>query len=302
MFVGKPDVLLDAIQRLDTWLVTYCGADDAPYVREVGRRFLISAVARVLRPGCKADHMLVMEGPQGIGKSRAVRALAGDEYYSDALPDMNDARHTGETVAGVWLLENAEIVGLRKHEADAVKAFLSRSEDAFRPAYGRTQVYQPRQFVMVGTCNRDGEGTYLRDESGGRRFWPVTVSACDIDRLTQDRAQLCAEAVAAFRAGEPWWIEDDAMRVKAAEEVKARTLENTWLPHVAAYLERNPNIVEVRAGDVFHAVTARAHTSRDQTDMRLIANALREFDFEQHSTNRCNVWRKPPPGGPRWTQ
>ncbi|KVD91331.1 hypothetical protein WS63_11450 [Burkholderia stagnalis] len=285
----------DGVKRLDAWLATYCGADDTPYVREVGRRFLISAVARVLRPGCKADHMLVLEGPQGIGKSRTVRVLAGDEFYSDAVPDMDDARQTGETVAGVWLLENSEIVGLRKHEADAVKAFLSRSEDAFRPAYGREQVYQPRQFVMVGTCNRDGEGTYLRDETGGRRFWPVSVRACDITALTADRAQLWAEAVAAFRDGEVWWIEDDAMRAQAAQEVSARTVQNPWIAHVAAYLENNPGIVNVKTGDIFWTVTGRASTNRDTTDMRYIANALREFGYEPHRLNTGNIWNKGEP-------
>ncbi|MCA8431889.1 virulence-associated E family protein [Burkholderia seminalis] len=282
----------DGVKRLDAWLATYCGADDTPYVREVGRRFLISAVARVFRPGCKADHMLVLEGPQGIGKSRTVRALAGDEFYSDAVPDMDDARQTGETVAGVWLLENSEIVGLRKHEANAVKAFLSRSEDAFRPAYGREQVYQPRQFVMVGTCNRDGEGTYLRDETGGRRFWPVPVRACDIAALTADRAQLLAEAVAAFRDGEVWWIEDDAMRAQAAHEVSARTVQNPWLDHVGAYLENRPTVTEVKTADVFVAMTGRTSTSRDATELRHIANALREFGYVSRRLNTGKVWSK----------
>ncbi|RQQ08145.1 virulence-associated E family protein [Burkholderia stagnalis] len=282
----------DGVKRLDAWLATYCGADDTPYVREVGRRFLISAVARVLSPGCKADHMLVLEGPQGIGKSRTVRVLAGDEFYSDAVPDMDDARQTGETVAGVWLLENSEIVGLRKHEADAVKAFLSRSEDAFRPAYGREQIYQPRQFVMVGTCNRDGEGTYLRDETGGRRFWPVMVRACDIAALTADRGQLFAEAVAAFRDGEVWWIEDDAMRAQAAHEVSARTVQNPWLDHVGIYLENRPTVTEVRTADVFLAMTGRTSTSRDATELRYIANALREFGYVSRRLKTGKVWNK----------
>lgn len=290
----------DGVKRLDRWLIRYCGAVDTPYVREVARRFLISAVARIMRPGCKADCMLLLEGRQGVGKSLTVRTLAGDDYYSDAVPNMDDSRHVGETVAGVWLLEFSEIVGLRRHEADAVKAFLSRSEDAFRPAYGRESVVVPRQFVTVGTVNRDGEGTYLRDETGGRRFWPVTATACDIDALTTDRSQLWAEAVAGFRAGESWWIEDDAMRATAAEEVKARTVKNPWLDHVVGYLTNNPGIAEVKTGDVFWAVTKRAHTCRDTTDLRHIANALRESGFEQHSTNRCSVWRLPRngPGGP----
>jgi predicted P-loop ATPase len=176
-----------------------------------------------------------------------------------------------------------------------VKAFLSRSEDAFRPAYGRAQVYQPRQFVMVGTCNRDGEGTYLRDETGGRRFWPVTVRACDIAALTADRAQLWAEAVAAFRDGEVWWIEDDAVRAQAAQEVSARTVQNPWLAHVAVYLANNPGIVEVKTGDVFWTVTGHASTSRDATDLRHIANALRASGYVQRRLKTGIVWNKGEP-------
>ncbi|HEX7936753.1 MAG TPA: virulence-associated E family protein [Paraburkholderia sp.] len=227
----------DGEKRIDTWLTRYCGAADTPFNREVGRRFLLSAVARIQQPGCKADHMLVLEGPQGIGKSRTIRTLAGDDYYSDATPDLDDARQTGETVNGIWMLEASEITGLRKHEADAVKAFLSRCEDTYRPAYGRESLVVSRQFVVAGTCNLDTEGTYLRDATGGRRFWPVRVTACDIDALTQDRAQLWAEAVAAYHRGDAWWIDDPEMLAQAVCEVEARTIQNPWKLRVMAYAD-----------------------------------------------------------------
>ncbi|WP_321907132.1 virulence-associated E family protein [Paraburkholderia sp. J11-2] len=287
----------DGVKRLDGWLIHYCAADDTEYVREVGRRFLISAVARVLSPGCKADCMLLMEGPQGCGKSMTARTLASDDFYSDAMPNMDDSRHVGETVAGVWILELSELAGLRKHEVEIVKQFLSRREDTFRAAYAREALVVPRQFVCIGTVNPDGEGTYLRDETGGRRFWPVAVSTCDINALAAARAQLFAEAVAAYRAGESHWIESADMRATAAAEAQARTVKNPWLGHVADYLMSHPGIAEVRTCDVFVAKTARASTYRDSTDLRFIAGALREFGFTQHEKAKLIVWRRQTGGG-----
>ncbi|CAE6768599.1 hypothetical protein R69619_03735 [Paraburkholderia nemoris] len=282
----------DGVQRIATWLVRYCGARDTPYVREAGRCFLVGAVARIFQPGCKLDTCMLLEGRQGIGKSRSIRMLAGD-YYSDAMPNLDDARTIGETTEGVWILEHSELAGLRKHEADTVKAFLSRSEDSYRPAYGRESLVVPRQFVMVGTCNPDAEGTYLRDPTGGRRFWPVAVTACDVAALAEDRDQLWAEAVAAFWAGQHWWFEDAATVAQAEREVADRTQENPWLDRTARYLDANPQAFAVKSGDVFEIAMGRPATGRDAAELRLIASALRDFGRVKKQTERGKEWRLP---------
>ncbi|MFP4904277.1 VapE domain-containing protein, partial [Paraburkholderia sp. BR14261] len=154
-------------------------------------------------------------------------------------------------------------------------------------------VVKRREFVCVATVNRDGEGTYLKDETGGRRFWPVGVGKCDTDALAADRAQLFAEAVVAFRAGDHWHIKDPNLLGVAASEVTGRTVKNPWIEHVATYLELNPKTGDVKGGDIFWSVTGRKHTSKDTTDMRHIANVLKSFGYVLKTLTAGNVWRLP---------
>jgi hypothetical protein len=158
----------DGVERLDRWLSTYLGADDSDYSRAVGSRWLISAVARTFQPGAKADCCLILEGPQGIRKSTALRTIAG-EYFTDELADLGSKDAAMQT-RGVWIIELSELDSLSHAEVARIKAFMSRTTDRFRPPYGMRLVESPRQCVFAGTVNH---GTYLRDETGGRRFWPI---------------------------------------------------------------------------------------------------------------------------------
>ena len=225
----------DGVLRLDDWLATYLRAEASPYVRAVGRMFLIQMVARVLRPGCKGDYMLILESPdQGEGKSTVCEILAGKEYFSDSLPKLEHEKDAMQHLRGKWLLEIAEMAAMSRSDADQIKHFVSKTSDRFRPSYGRNEVTNHRQCVFVGTTNRDN---YLRDETGARRFWPVTVGSVDLDALKYDRDQLFAEAVVAFKAGEHWWPSREFEREHMAAQQEMRQEGDPWEPVIERYVE-----------------------------------------------------------------
>ena len=187
----------DGTPRLDIWLPTYLGVEDSQYVRAIGSRFLISAVARVFNPGCQVDHMLILEGPQGILKSSALQVLAGS-WFTDRISRLG-GKDSSMEVAGVWLIEMSELDALTKATNSAIKSFVTRRHDRFRPPYGKHVVDQPRQCVFTGSINPTGG--YLKDPTGARRFWPVTCGVIDLEALVRDRDQLWAEAVVRFQGG-----------------------------------------------------------------------------------------------------
>lgn len=223
----------DGEPRLDGWLPHYCTARRDQYAALVGRKFLISAVARALAPGEKADTMMILEGAQGIGKSTVGRILAGPEYFIDQVGDVTN-KDSSALLQGAWIVEIPEMDKFTRAEANAVKDFLSRREDRYRPAYGRNVILRPRRCVFLGTINPDGVG-YLRDTTGNRRFWPVAVGDIKLNALEQDRDQLWAEAVYAYRSDEEWWIAEADAAVVISEQ-DARRDADVWEPHIQAWL------------------------------------------------------------------
>lgn len=230
----------DGTERVDTLLIDYLGAEDTPYVRAVTRKTLAAAVARVYEPGIKFDSILVLNGPQGIGKS-TLFTLLGKQWYSDSLSitDMKD-KTAAEKLQGYWILELGELAGMKKVDVETMKSFVTRTDDKFRQSYGVVVESHPRSCIIVGSTN--SEGGFLRDITGNRRFWPVHVSGngkfhpwelTEVD-------QIWAEAIERYRAGEELYLkgrvaadayamQQDAMESDDREGVIADYLE-TLLP------------------------------------------------------------------------
>jgi predicted P-loop ATPase len=188
----------DGRMRLDKFLHTYFSAEDTELNSWFGKLTLVAAVRRVRQPGCKFDHILVLEGPEGTSKSSAVKLLAiEDRNFSDQTILGLADRQQQELLCGKWIFEIGEMHGMKRSEVEQVKAFASRTHDRGRPAYGRSVVDQPRRVIMIGTTNDD---RYLKSQTGNRRFWPVKTAALDLEALARDRDQLWAEA-AALEAG-----------------------------------------------------------------------------------------------------
>ncbi|MDR5654380.1 VapE domain-containing protein [Ruixingdingia sedimenti] len=229
----------DGTSRIETWTSTYLGAAPTAFHHTVGALWLISAVARIFRPGVKADHMLILEGPQGARKSTAIKVLAGEDWFTDELPELG-SKDAAIHMQGVWIVEIAELDAIGRAEVSRIKAFLTRTTDRFRPPYGRYTVEVPRQCVFAGTVNPD---TYLRDETGNRRFWPLRCGTIDIAALARDRDQLWAEAVHRFREGAIWWIDDPAILAEAAVAQEARYQADAWDARIDRWLTHDTRSV-----------------------------------------------------------
>ena len=214
----------DGIPRLEAWAVTYLGAADTRLSRAFGSLWVLSAVARVMNPGAKADQVLILEGPQGAKKSTALKTLAGVEWFTDELAEIG-SKDAAQQTRGVWIIEIAELDAIGRAETSRIKSFLSRSVDRYRPPYERYVIDVPRQCVFAGTVNPD---TYLRDETGNRRFWPVRCGKIDIAALRRDRDQLWAEAMAWYANGVEWWIEDEETKRMAEEAQEERYQGDAW--------------------------------------------------------------------------
>jgi predicted P-loop ATPase len=226
----------DKTARVGAFAETYLGAAPTPYHREVSRCMLVSGVARIMRPGCQCDAMAILEAPQGAGKSQAISALFSP-WFSDDLAEFG-SKDSSMQVRSAWGIEVAELTSMARGEMERVKAFISRPVDRFRPSYGHRVIEVPRQCVFVGSTNAD---TYLKDETGNRRFLPIRCGKIDLDALRRDRDQLWAEAVEAFKGGQSWWI-NGGMAKEAQEEQAARYQADPWQKKIADYIELYPNV------------------------------------------------------------
>ena len=274
---------------LENWLTYALGVPNDAYHREVGRRFAIAMVARVLDPGCQADYMIVLEGEQGEEKSRFCRALAGPEYFSDHVPSLSgDQVRASMHMRGKWLIEVSELAAFSKvGDVETLKAFITRRVEIYTPKYGRKERREPRQCLFIGTTNTDD---WIKDETGGRRFWPIKVVQVDLDWMAEYRDQLFAEAREAYEAGEPHWPDRNFERRVIKPIQDARQWVDAWGDDVR-------NIVEVRTSITIAEVAQLLGIAKDRLDMsaqKRLAAILRTLKWTKGKGGDGRIsWRKP---------
>ena len=263
----------DGTDRLSLWLTAALGVEASDLHRMIGRRWMIQAAARALRPGCKADVVLVLTGKQGVRKSTALKTLAGVDFFSDSPIPIGEGPRGAQQIYTAWVHELSELASLRGKAVEDVKSFITKTHDDFIPMYGRAPVHWARFCVFAGTTNED---TFLSDPTGARRFWPVRALKVDLGWIRDNRDQLWAEAVSALEAGEQWWLEQDEEEV-ISEAREQYQREETWEDIVQGWLLKQP------AESISNANYVSALTVA-----RLLSEALK---LEPHQHTNSNITR-----------
>ena len=248
------------------------GVDD--YLRLVGRKFLIGAVARVMRPGCKMDNVLILEGEQGKGKSTIVRTLFGD-WYSDAPLPLGD-KDAYQNIQGVWGAELAELDSFNKAESTTAKMFFSQVRDRYRPSYGHSAQDFPRQCVFIGTTNQE---EYLKDYTGNRRYWPVKCFEIDVGWVNENRDQIWAEALQAFLDGEQWWP-DETEQIYFTKEQEDRLQIDPWQYRIERFLQ-HLNKEYVTADEVLLKACDKDTGTHNRADQNRIAPLMKMLGWHK---------------------
>ncbi len=278
--------------RIERWLIDYLGAMDTQFTRAIGKRWLISAVARIFRPGCQADHTLLLEGNQGIKKSTALRTLTGAEWFTDHISDL-DSKDSRMDLHGKWIVELGELSAIRRSLTERVKSFLTATSDHFRPPYGRSAIDVKRQNVFAGSVNDENPFT---DETGNRRFWPVRCGTIFTDKIEEHRDQIWAEAVVCYKREEPWWLDTNELNALAEEEQKQRYQTGVWDEVIIEWLKRCPD--EITVGDVLGDAIKKKLETWTVSDKIAVSKCLKSNGWNQHNVKDGNrkskrVYRRP---------
>jgi predicted P-loop ATPase len=287
----------DGVDRVETLFVRFLGAPDNAYTRSISRLFMLGAVARVMTPGHKFDFAVILEGVQGKGKTTFIQTMA-KHWFAELDGDFHDTKAMIETMQGAWLLEIPELSGFGRADVRVIKAFISRQRDKARLSYARRAQVFPRQCVFMGSTNDD---KYLKDDTGGRRFWPIhcTHGEIDIPALRLEVDQLWAQAVvgyAAMRKAQPvgdlpLYLQNKLAQQEAElmqESRRAETVEDNAAGRVDAWLDR-----PVKSADLFEDADA-VETSTPRTEFCLSqiweeALGRREETYDQRAAQMVGV-------------
>lgn len=274
----------DGEPRIETFLTNAYGVEQTDYVKAVSRNWLIGLVARGISPGCKFDEMLILEGPQGTFKSTSIRALAG-KYFSESNASL-DSKDFMQELTGVWIVEFDELDQFRKSDATLIKKKLSQQTDRYRPSHMPHVVDVPRTCVFVGTTN---QSEYLKDETGGRRFWPIRIEKADIEYIKENREQLFAEAAHLFKNGATW----HEMPESTKDEQEARRQVEGWEPFIEEYLCRtegvlfdnnlNPNEIPLTCENIAVYILGIEKSRYGSSDKYRISKAMRALGYKTFS-------------------
>ncbi|VVD76546.1 virulence protein E [Pandoraea eparura] len=299
----------DRKRRLHTWLVDYLYVEDTEYARLVGFKWLLGAIGRVMRPGCKMDNILILEGKQDAGKSKTFATLFGQQWFTDAHITIGD-KDTYVVMQGKWVIELAELDALNKADSSLAKKFFTTAVDTFRPPYGRRAIDVPRQWVACGTVNFDA---YLKDESGNRRYWPVKAAdVLDLLGLARDRDQLWAEAYTEYleweRANDesggtlptPWQVLHDEKPMFAVEQ-EARYEGDVYETMIARHLN-DRRADEIRMEEILGDVLKLEISKWTPAEQRRVGKALKSIGWvRKRKSSGAREWyyeRPPAPPAP----
>lgn len=271
------DLKWDGVPRVDSVFIKHGKAADSEYVRAVTAIMLIAAVRRVRKPGCKLDEMIVLEGPQGTGKSSALRALCpDDDWFSDDFPLDADSKEIIECTAGKWIIEAGELAGIRKAQAEHMKLLMSRQFDGpVRMAYARLPIEVPRQFIAIGTTN---SRNYLKDETGSRRFWPMLVREFDLEGIKRERDQIWAEAAHRETNGESIRLAKELYPMAAFQQERRR-IEDPWEIEIEKLF--SPGKKEKAWPEMIWEVLHIQMEKRDERSWERVLKIMQRLGFER---------------------
>jgi len=280
----------DGVPRLRQWLATYLGAEATTVNCAIGGLSLVAAVRRARVPGFKFDQITVLIGEEGRGKSQAIETLAGPDNFSDQTILTLDDRAQQEAIQGVWLYEIADLAGMSKADVEKVKAFASRRADRARPAYGRTRVDKPRRCVFFATTNHR---TFLKAQTGNRRFWPVQTGRVDLHGLARDRDQLWAEAAAIESRAVPLllpealWsetarLQDERLDHDPWEDLLAAVTGKTKTPDGKLYMTGDGRQLEARilSQDLLDGALGLARDKMSDVTAKRVSNIMRRLGWD----------------------
>jgi len=266
----------DGTNRIDTWLIDYCGAEDNILNRAYGRLILLAATKRAIEPGCKFDEMLVLESDQGDGKSDIIRKglCPNPRWFTDSVTLNKTRKEFMEEIQGHWIVECGDLATMRRTNTERLKALLSTTVDKARMAYGRSRTDWPRRFIIIGTTN---QSDYLRDETGNRRFWCVACHGNLNDRiwdLSQIRDMIWAEALAAVDDGEKIRL-DPALYSQSTARAKDRLEDNPYTAGIERAIGTRDGLVKI------DELAAHININLDWHTQRSIGFALRRMGFKR---------------------